>query len=178
MVNPVAHSPHSSTSSFQRVARDVMDLFDLQMQLIAVDSQVARQKLVQAIACGVAAAGLGGSALTVLMLSCGFLLAESTDLSTGGGMLVASLVFFLLVAALAWIALTAVRSAAAAMSEAKSEFAENLRWLKATLISPDSSPRNQIRRETFPEREYPHHRDASHRYSFEDFSKQNPLSSR
>ncbi len=136
-------------SSFQRVARDVCDLFELQMQLISVDSQEAKRKLTRSIVCGSIAAVLAGSALTVLMIALGLLLGELTTLSTGAAMLVVCLAVFVVVAVLGWIALKAVTGAADAMAETKSEFAENLRWLKATLLAPESSPRNRFRRESF-----------------------------
>lgn len=144
--------PNQSLSSFQRVVRDVLDLCELQMQLISVDSQAAKRSLVRAIACGATAMALAGSALTVAMVAAGVLLGELTELTPGGALLVVSAVFFLLVAILGWLALKAVLAASAAMSETKSEFAENLRWLKATLISPQTSARNQLRRESFYDR--------------------------
>ena len=140
----------NQNSSFARVARDVLDLCELQMQLLSVDSQAARRKLTSAIACGITAAVLAGSALTVVMAGAGFLLAETTDLSSGGGLLIVGGLMFAIVTVLIVVSLIAVKAAAAAMSETKSEFAESLRWLKATLVSPDSSPRNQMRSETFP----------------------------
>ncbi|TWU16202.1 phage holin family protein [Allorhodopirellula heiligendammensis] len=141
-----------SLSSFQRVIRDVLDLFELQMELISVDSQAAKRKLVQAAVCGSIALALAGSALTVAMVGAGVLLGESTQLTTGAAMLIVSLVFFAIVALLGWVALRAILAASAAMSETKSEFGENLRWLKATLISPQTSARNQFRRESFYDR--------------------------
>jgi len=151
-----------SSSSFQRVARDVMELIELQTHLISVDSQAARRKLVRAMSCGAAAAVIAGSALTVAIIAGGFLLDESTSLSTGGAMLVISLVSFVIVGLLGWVGLHAIASAAESMSETKSEFAENLRWIKATLISPQTSPRNQIRRDSFDDA-------TSDPYQFHDF---------
>ncbi len=139
-------------SSFQRVIRDVLDLCELQMQLISVDGQAAKRKLVHAVVCGAVAIGLAGSALTVAMLAAGFLLGEFTDLTTGGAMLIVSVTFFVIVAVFGWIALRSVLAAAAAMSEAKSEFSENLRWIKATLVAPETSARNQLRRDSFDDR--------------------------
>ncbi len=137
---------HTNQSSFQRVTQDVLDLFELQMQLLSVDSQEAKRKLTTAIACGAIAATLAGSALTVVMIGGGFLLGELTGVSSGGSLLMVSGAVF---AVLGWIAFSAIKNAASAMSETKSEFTENLRWMKATLISPKKSPRNQLRRDSF-----------------------------
>ncbi|MGB7327313.1 MAG: phage holin family protein [Rubripirellula sp.] len=145
----MSNDPYSNQSSFQRVTQDVLDLFELQMQLLSVDSQDAKRKLTTAVACGAIAATLAGSALTVVMLGGGVLLGETTGLSTGGSLLIVGAAVFAVVAILGWVALSAIKKAASAMSETKSEFTENLRWLKATLVSPKTSPRNQIRRESF-----------------------------
>ncbi|TWU25123.1 hypothetical protein Pla52o_14210 [Novipirellula galeiformis] len=157
MSNPTSNP----RSSFQRLSQDVIDLFELQWELLSVDAQEAKRKLVRAAICGGIAATLAGSALTVVMIGTAFLLAEMTQLSNGGALLIAGGVFFSIVALLGWIAAVALQSAAAAMSESKSEFSENLRWLKATLVNPDTSPRNQIRRESFPDDEPAEYPDSS-----------------
>ncbi|QDT11948.1 phage holin family protein [Planctomycetes bacterium K23_9] len=138
-----------NTSSFQRVARDVLDLCELQIQLLSVDSQAAKRKLTTSVICGLAAVTVAGSALTTALVGGGLLLGQMTPLSAGGGLLVASMIVFAGVIALLLIALSAIKSAASAMAETKSEFSENLRWLKATLISPATSPRNQMRSDDF-----------------------------
>lgn len=139
------------SSSFRKVTRDILDLCELQMQLLSVDSQAAKRELARAAGSAAAAATLAGSALTVALFGGSFLLHEQTSLSVGGALLTIGAVAFATVALLLLVAYHAARSAAAAMSETRSEFAENLRWLKATLISPESSPRNQFRSETFRE---------------------------
>lgn len=166
-------------SSFQRVIRDVTELFELQIQLFSVDSQVARRKLVRAAIYGGAAAVLAGSALTVALIACGFLLDEATELSTGGALLVVSVIVFVIVAVLGWLAVAAVEAATDAMSETKSELAENIRWLKATLISPETSARNQLRRESFRGRTSASYqdtaRDPAESYHFDDLPDRHPL---
>ena len=136
-------------SSFRRVTQDVLDLVELQLELLSVDSQEARRKLATAVVCGAVAVMLAGSALTVVLVGGGFLLNEWSQLSTGSSLLIVGGAVCAIVVLLGWIALTAVKKAAYAMSETKSEFAENLGWLKATLISPKTSPRNQLRRDSF-----------------------------
>jgi uncharacterized membrane protein YqjE len=141
----------SESTGFQRVTRDILDLCELQMQLISVDSQAAKRKLVTALICGIAAVTIAGSALTAGLVAAGIFLAELTALSQGGAMVVVTGLAFAIVIALLTAALSATKAAVSAMAETRSEFAENLRWLKATLIKPETSPRNQIRRDTFPE---------------------------
>ena len=127
-------------SSFQQITRDILDLCELQLQLLSVDSQAAKRKLTQAIACSAAAMTLGGSVLTIILGGAGLLLGELTSLSPAGALLVVGAVMFVGIVCLLAVALFAIKSAAAAMSESKSEFVENLRWLKATLVRPGSSP--------------------------------------
>ncbi len=149
----MAHEGEQSRSSFQRVVQDVLDLMELQMELLSVDSQEAKRKLTTAAICGTAAATLAGSALTIAMIGGGFVLSETTELSSGISLLIVSGGVFVVVGVLGAIALAAIKRAASSVSETKSEFAENLRWLKATIISPKTSPRNQLRRESFNEDE-------------------------
>ncbi|QDT01839.1 hypothetical protein K227x_02080 [Rubripirellula lacrimiformis] len=127
-------------NSIQRVARDVIDLCELQMQLLAVDSQEARRKVTSAAILAAVAVLVGGSAITVLMIGSGLLLAEMTDLSAGGAMMVVTLLALSLTALFLVFANKALRAATAALGETKSEFSANLKWLKATLVSPDELP--------------------------------------
>lgn len=139
----------SQTSSIRRVARDIIDLCELQLQLLSVDSQAAKRKLTKAAVYVGVAITLGGSSLTILLGGLALSLAESTPLSTGISLLIVSLAFIAVVVVLLFAALAAAKSASSLMSQTKSEFAENVRWLKATLLAPDTSARNQFRRESF-----------------------------
>lgn len=142
----------NTPSAFNQVARDVLDLFELQLQLLSVDSQEARQKAVRAIALMAAGATFAGSALTVALGGAGLLLHELSGWSMGGSLLAVAAAVFVLVAAMLYTALSAINAASAALSETKSEFVENLKWLKAVLVKPETSARNQIRSESFPTR--------------------------
>ena len=139
----------TDNSSIHRVMQDLVDLAELQMQLLAVDSQEAKRKMTRAIGLSLVAVTLAGSALTVLIAGLGVFLHESSDLSVGLSLLLVAVAVFLVVGVMLWIALRAVGSASASMKETQSEFVENLRWLKATLLSPRTSARNRFRRESF-----------------------------
>jgi hypothetical protein len=141
----------SLASGFRPLVQDIIDLCELQWKLLSVDSQDALQKLRYALICGATAAILAGSALTVALLGTGLLLSESTALSAGGAFLTVGGVAFVIVLALLVVAFLAARAAVSAMDQSKSECADNLRWLKATLISPEISPRNRMRSETSPQ---------------------------
>lgn len=141
----------NTNSGFGRVTRDVLDLVELQMQLLSVDSQEAKRKAVRAILFAAVGATLAGSALTTAMVGGGFLLHELADWTVGASLLTIAAATLALVIVLLVAAMHAVKTAAAAMSETKSELAENLKWIKAVIISPQTSPRNQLRSENFPE---------------------------
>ncbi|MCC9601748.1 phage holin family protein [Stieleria sp. JC731] len=160
-------SDEKQTSPMRAVIRDVIDLMELQWQLLSVDSQAARRKLTVAMVAGTAAVTLAGSALTVLLVGLGFLLRDLTALTAGASIVVVSVLAFITVGALLWYAAKAMVKASEAMNESKSEFVESLKWLKATLVSPSHSARNQIRAEDFDrpgERVYPNrHREPLRR---------------
>ncbi|WP_047813824.1 phage holin family protein [Rhodopirellula islandica] len=147
-----------NNASIQKVLRDVLDLCELQLQLMSVDAQAAKRKLTTAAIFALIALALAGSALTVSLVGLGFLLDEMTELSTGGALLTLAVVTFAVVGSFLFIAAKAIQAATDAMSETKSELAENVRWLKATMLSPSTSARNQLRRESFQtHREPPHY---------------------
>jgi len=142
-------STEEPATGFQQVLKNVFDLADLQMQLLSVDSQEARRKLSKALVLVSLAVPLSTAMFTVALFGTGHILHETLEWSIGASMLVASGVTALVVLILAVVALTLLRTAATAMQETKSEFLESLRWIKATIISPQTSARNELRRESF-----------------------------
>ncbi len=132
-----------SPSSFGRLAQDIFDLCELQLQLLSVDSEEAKRRAIHAVILVAIGATLAGSALTTAMIGGGFLLSEVADWTVGASLLTVAgcIIGFVIVLFIA--ANRAVRAASAAMQETKSEFVENVKWIKAVLRSPQSSPRNQ-----------------------------------
>ncbi|KAA1261336.1 hypothetical protein LF1_38830 [Rubripirellula obstinata] len=139
------------TSGFRRVIRDCIDLAELQFQLFSIDSQEARRKASTAAALAGTAAALGASVLTVLLVGFGFLLHEQAELPVGVSLLIVCGVSLFLIAILVWSAIRLIRTATTAMAETKSELAENLRWIKATILTPETSARNRFRSDSFAE---------------------------
>ena len=135
---------------FRQVLRDCLDLFELQAQLISVDAQAAKAKLGRAVVCGLIGLVLGSSTLTVVMITAGLLVSELLEFSPGLAMLLVSVFGGGIVLASLAVAALSLRAAASAMQQTKSELTENMRWLKATLVSPSDSPRNQLRHESYP----------------------------
>ena len=122
-------------SGIRRLIRDLIDLTELQIQLIKVDGQAAKQHLSSAFVSGLVAILLGGAAFMVTLVASGFLLHEWTELSTGSSLLIVGMVSFLIVASLSWFCIRSLRSASTAMAETKNELTENLQWMKSTLSS-------------------------------------------
>ena len=139
----------NTSSSLSKVLRDIIDLIELQIQLLSVDAQQAKQSCGRAILCGLVAAALLVPMITVWLLGFGFLLAEFTELTTGASVLIVAAIVTVLMGILGMVAIKAVRRASASMNESKSELVENVKWLKATLVNPSTAPRNRIRSESF-----------------------------
>ncbi|WP_246105662.1 phage holin family protein [Rosistilla ulvae] len=154
-------------SGFSRVARDLLELCELQFQLLSVDSQEARRKATRAMQLTVISIALGGSALTTSMIGCSFLVHELAGWTPGASLASVAAASFVVVAGLLWAASRATATATAALQETKSEFIENLKWLKAVLIRPETSPRNQLRAESFPDRNPSCNPDANGSHPFQ-----------
>ena len=142
-------STEEPTNGFEQVLSDIFDLAELQMQLLSVDSQEARRKVSKALMLASFAVPLSSAMFTVALFGIGYVLHETLEWSLGASMLTASAITALFILILVLVAFNLLRTAATAMQETKSEFVESLRWIKATIISPKTSARNQIRRESF-----------------------------
>ena len=142
-------STEEPTNGFEQVLSDIFDLAELQMQLLSVDSQEARRKVSKALMLASFAVPLSSAMFTVALFGIGYVLHETLEWSLGASMLTASAITALFILILVLVAFNLIRTAATAMQETKSEFVESLRWIKATIISPKTSARNQIRRESF-----------------------------
>ncbi len=139
----------NQSSGFRRVVRDIADLCELQLELLAVDGRVATRQGFKAGLLLVVAAVFALSAVTVCLLAMASALHEQLGWTLSGSLLVASISAACVGAFLALIGLVVVRKAFNAMEETRSEFAENLRWIKAAVISPETSPRAQVNENSF-----------------------------
>lgn len=137
----------------RRVISDIADLGELQLQLLAVDGQEAARRGVAAAAWLSLAAVLLISTITVFLVSLGWILHETLEWPLGLSLLAVAGLAVLGTGLVLGLAYLSIMRAVGAMSETGAEFAENLRWLKAVLTSPDS-PRNTIRGERYPASAY------------------------
>lgn len=133
----------STVAGFKRVARDVTDLCELQLQLLAVDGKVAtRRGALAGLALGLALT-ISVSAITTLLLSAGWAVHEFFHWPVSGGLLLSAGVALVVVVVLVWIAYRALKQALGCLDETRSEMAQNLKWIKSMLsddLPPGSAP--------------------------------------
>lgn len=144
---------HEQPAGIRHIFSDIADLADLQMQLLAVDGQEAARRGVAAVIWLSIAGVLLVSSTTVLLFSLGWILHETLEWPVGLSLLAVAGAAMLTIGLVLFFAYLALKRAVGAMGETGAEFAENLRWLKAVLASPDS-PRNTIRGERYPASAY------------------------
>lgn len=131
-------------SGFRRVASDIVNLIELQGELLALDGKVASKRFGTAGALLVVAGVVVVGVLTVLMFACAQLLHEYAEWSLGWSLLLAAGIGAVIAGILAIVALSLMKSAAAALEESSSEFKENVKWVKSILLDPESL-RNKVR---------------------------------
>jgi len=139
----------NTQSSISKVFRDILDLVELQIQLLSVDAQQAKRSCGRALLCGAVAAIVLLPVITAWLLGLGLLLGELTALTLGASILIVAAVVTVLMGILGMVGIKALKRASASMEESKGELVENIKWLKATMVAPSTSPRNRIRSESF-----------------------------
>jgi uncharacterized membrane protein YqjE len=146
-----------NSSGFARVVSDIVDLCELQLQLLAVDSQEAKRRGVKAAICLAFAAIVTLTATITAIIGLGYVVHEQFNFSIGQSLLIVSAVAVHIAIIAGYLGAKLLGKANDSLSEVKSEFAENMRWIKGVVLKPSQSPRNQLRRETFTptRRSYP-----------------------
>lgn len=128
----------STVAGFKRVARDISDLCELQLQLLAVDGKVAAgRSALAAVATGLALA-IGVSSITTLLLAAGWALHELLEWRLSVSLLVAAGGALVAAALCVLIAYRAMKQALASLEQTRSEFSENLRWIRS-MMSDDAA---------------------------------------
>jgi Putative Actinobacterial Holin-X, holin superfamily III len=135
-------------SGFRRVVRDIADLCELQVQLLAIDGKVAAGRGGAAAVVLTIAAIFGLSAVLTCLLALASLLHEQAAWTVSSSLLAAAGVAALIGGLFALIGMSFYKKAMSAFDETRSEFAENLRWLKAA-VAPETSPRAQVSENSF-----------------------------
>ena len=130
-------------SGFTRVLNDVSELCELQWQLFVVDSSEAGKSMMPAAISGVLALVFVAAMTIATTLGCGFVQAASTTLTLGSAFLLVGFLLLLLAGTFGYFAARGLRRSFAHYEDSKAELSENIRWLKATILDPES-PRNQF----------------------------------
>lgn len=141
---------NQQSGGFHRVMQDVIELCELQWQLLAVDGEEAKRRGVKGIALLVCGALVLLAAFNALVIGVGYLLHEYFEFSIGIGIVISCGAFFVLALISCLLGARSLGKANESLAETKREFAENVRWIKSVVLSPRTSARNQLRRESFP----------------------------
>ncbi len=136
-------------SGFRRVVRDVADLCELQFELLAVDGKIAVQRSATAAVTLLIGAIFGLSAVVAIVLALASFLHEQAEWTISSSLLAAAAIAAVLGGMLAIIGSVILKKAMSALDETRSEFAENLRWIKAAVVAPDASPQSKVSETSF-----------------------------
>lgn len=130
-------------TGFAKVASDITQLCELQSQLLFVDLEEARKSAVPASAL-LAACGISLLvAALVLVFAFGMGLHEMAGLAWWQAFGITGAITLLVAAATAWLGLRSLKKATDAFDDSRQELRENINWLRATILDPES-PRNQM----------------------------------
>jgi Putative Actinobacterial Holin-X, holin superfamily III len=131
-------------TGFRRVVRDIADLCELQLELLAVDGKVAANRLGAAVALFAIAGCFAFSAVTVTVLSIASLLHEEANWTVSSSLLAAAGIAALVGGIVITIGLVVGKKALESLDQTRTEFAENLRWIKAAIVGQDSDSENPV----------------------------------
>jgi len=139
----------NQSSGFRRVVRDIADLCELQVELLAADGKVATRRSGIAAALLMIAAIFGLSAVVAIVLALASLLHEQAEWTVSSSLLASAGIAAVVGGLFALLGSVILKKAIAALDETRSEFAENLRWIKAAVVAPETSPRAQVDETSF-----------------------------
>ncbi len=161
-------------SGFRRVARDIADLCELQAELIAVDGKAAARRSGMAAALLMIATVFGLSATTATVFALASLLHEQAQWTVSNSLLVAAAGAAVIGGLLVYAGSRVMKSAMTALDETRSELAENLRWIKEVVTTPEPSQGSSGNEyNSPPNRATAFARNAGPRGKFDDTSYQN-----
>jgi hypothetical protein len=126
------------------IAHDVAAIADLQMRLFTLDLRSMRAGLARGASAWMAAYVVLLTALPVGLAGCGLWVAEVTNLTPAGGLVVAAVVALALVAGLAAFGRQQFKAQQTAFENSRKELAENLAAVKQVISDyAGSSSRNE-----------------------------------
>jgi Putative Actinobacterial Holin-X, holin superfamily III len=139
----------SQPSGIRRVIRDIADLCELQFELLAVDGKEAVRLSFAAIAAIIFAAIFGLAAVSGSVLALAAAFHENFDWTISSSLLAATGIAAAIAAVSGILGWSLVKKATSSLDETRSEFAENLRWIKAAIVSPEDASHLQVHEEHF-----------------------------
>lgn len=136
-------------TGIRRVVRDVADLFELQLELLAADSKELTRRSSAAIAMVLIALVFGLAGVTAATFALAWSLHESAAWTISSSLIAAAGIAALIAGILVILAWHLFKKAASALNESRGEFTENLRWIKAAIVSPEILPTAQRQEASF-----------------------------
>jgi Ca2+/H+ antiporter len=128
----------SQPAGIRRVFRDIADLCELQFELLAVDGKEALRYSITAIVMAVVAVVFGLSAVIGTVFAIATAFHENLGWTMSSSLFAAVGIAAIIAAVCAAIGVSFLKKATSALDETRAEFAENLRWIKASIVVPES----------------------------------------
>lgn len=128
----------SQLAGIRRVFRDIADLCELQLELLAVDGKEAVRHSLTAVVMAVVAVVFGLAAAIGAVFAIAHAFHENLGWTMSGSLSAAVGIAAIIAAVCAAIGVSFLKKATSALDETRAEFTENLRWIKASIVAPDS----------------------------------------
>jgi hypothetical protein len=147
--HPKAKEPNV-VSSFSGLAHDVVELGELQVELLQLDTAAAWQRMRMGVMLFVVAACLLLGSIPIILLIIAEALVEFADWSRTASLGVAGLVGLAATGLIAAVAWRRLQTMLAAFERSREEFTRNLAWIKSSLKQPPARPRQRSEGVTIP----------------------------
>jgi divalent metal cation (Fe/Co/Zn/Cd) transporter len=122
--------------NISQLGSDVITLMELQTELLQADLRQWTQTMVKAVVALLVALVLLLASTPILLMSLGYFINESTDLSMAASMIIAAGVAILVAAIFAAVGFWMLKREKSVLSRFRSELKQNIAWLKHVLKSP------------------------------------------
>jgi hypothetical protein len=122
--------------SISQLGSDVITLAELQAELLKVDVRDWAKSFVKAVAAMVAALVLLLASAPILLISLGYFINQSSDLSMAASMLIAAGVGVLLAAVAGGLGVWLLKREHGMLDRFSGELKQNISWLKQVLSNP------------------------------------------
>jgi len=128
-------SAQAVLKNLAHIAHDVMTLAGLQFRLFVTDMQELRKGVVVAMTTCIVALVLALAALPTALIGAGLALSYATELPAFAGMLIVSLIAFILAASLVGLGIYQLKRKEGALERSRSELRRNLAAMRQALAS-------------------------------------------